>query len=211
MNDYTLKEISRLSELALLNVGPQSLLDNPGAHVAKLFDKAMSFMHSELVSLKSIAESTLKDQAALEEQLKTIHTLVAMEEVTINLERDELLGNLWGLFGGNRKELKQYEYNLALLQAISIHRKQAQSYVINTLQTLEETSVDLEILRGRIAQTSLDESSTLPLEVHIQSLKAGINRLRGNRVSQQRPSRSNLIEAPQVSQANEVPSLPMKV
>lgn len=182
MNDYTLREIGRLSELSSQSSTSPSFIRDSASYVGKTFDKALSFMDSELRSLKSIAESTLKDQTDLEEKLKTIHLLVAMEEVSINVEKDHLLGNLWGVLGSHRKELQQYNYNLALLQTISAHRKQAQFFVLNILQTLQETSVNLELLRGRIAQSSLDENMSLPLEVHIQSLKAGIQRLIGSKL-----------------------------
>lgn len=148
--------------------------------VAKTFADAMSVLSANLARLVLEAENNLANLNSLEERLSTLHDMVTRENITTVNARDELLSELWTLFGGNRKERRHFEEHLNLLKDAGAFRKKALIHVTAALETLRAMSDDMEDLRERAATPELIGAS-LPMAVHIESIQNGITRLQEGR------------------------------
>ena len=197
MSEYTLNLIerqlsARLDEASLARVGRKTppTLHQPSARtpftdtdsaIVSLFSKGMAVMERELRDLILAAEASLHDLDELEETMKVVHAVASLEEGIISAEQDELLAQLWTMLGGNRRELRQYASRLKLLSQVAECRKHALAHVSGTLQTLQRMSADLEVLRARVKEPALVGDDAIPVEVHIRSIKQGVDRLSEDR------------------------------
>ena len=148
--------------------------------IAKTFADAMGVLSANLARLVLEAESNLANLNSLEEHLSTLHDMVTRENITTTNARDDLLSELWTVFGVNRKELRNFEEHLTLLKDAGAFRKKALIHVTAALETLRAMSDDMEDLRERAATPELVGAS-LPMAVHIESIQNGILRLQEGR------------------------------
>jgi len=119
----------------------------------------------------------------LEESLVVLHEMIARETDAVEEKTDELLADLWTRLGGNRRQLANFKSNRALLANVRVYRNRALRYVSSTLVQLQQLSSDLEELRDRVVVPLLsDPESNIPLEVHIGSVRNGIERLTQGRI-----------------------------
>lgn len=153
---------------------------NPKEVVAKTFTDAMGVLSANLRRLVLEAEANLANLNELEEQLSTLHDMVTHEGIATTDAREELLSELWTILGGNRKELRNFNDNLQLLKQVGTFRKKALIHVTAALETLHAMSDEMEDLRERVAMPELVGPS-IPMEVHIESIQNGIQRLRDGR------------------------------
>ena len=130
------------------------------------------------------AEVSLANLESLDERLQVLHELVSRENKSISAEKEDLLAELWTVLGGNKRRLKGLDGHLFLLRNIGEYRKRAQAHVIAALQTLQGMSEDMEDLRERTAAPEL-VGERIPVEVHIKSIKAGLERLTQKRIKAQ--------------------------
>ncbi|KAF8840185.1 hypothetical protein BDN67DRAFT_904097 [Paxillus ammoniavirescens] len=99
---------------------------------------------------------------------------------------DLVLGELWTKLGGNQKSVREYGDRLELLNDLEEYRKKALAHVTATLRALNWMSDDLEVLRDRVAAPALLEGK-VPLHVHIESIKHGLERLREGQTRMRAP------------------------
>jgi hypothetical protein len=191
VNDYALK---RIEEAASANSSPslwRSILVPFSTHstsavaLTTSFTQAMSVLESELHVLILAAETSLHDLDTLEEQLKLLHDIVSREDVSLSASKQELLSKLWTMVGGNRAELRKFNSHLHLLGGLADYRQKALAHVVGALQTLQAMSADLEALRERVARPALS-SEVIPLEVHVRSIRSGLERLTQGRLKAKR-------------------------
>ncbi|TFK40184.1 hypothetical protein BDQ12DRAFT_648526 [Crucibulum laeve] len=149
--------------------------------ITETFSEAMNVLSSNMQRLILEAEVNLADLNALEERLLTIHEIVTREDSTLSVAHSELLSALMTKFGGNRRTLRSFEQNLFLLKGLGEYRKQALVHVVAALQTLRSMSDDMEDLRERVAAPDL-VGSKIPVEVHMKSIKIGLERLKEGRI-----------------------------
>ncbi|KZP23892.1 hypothetical protein FIBSPDRAFT_889400, partial [Athelia psychrophila] len=93
----------------------------------------------------------------------------------------ELLAALWTKLGGNRRELQGHGDHRALLKGLGDYRRRALVHVVAALTTLQAMSEDMEDMRERVAAPEL-VGSRVPVEVHIRSIRSGLERLKEGRV-----------------------------
>ena len=148
--------------------------------MAQTFTDAMGVLSANLNRLILEAEANLANLNSLEEHLVTIYDLVTREDVATKAAKEDLLAELWTVVGGNRKELKNFNGHLKLLQQVGTFRKKALIHVTAALETLRAMSDDMEDLRERVATPELVGTS-IPMEVHIASIQNGIERLQEGR------------------------------
>ena len=148
--------------------------------VRETFAEAMSVVQTQIARLIIEAEISLKALNDLEERLKTLSEFVVRENNTLTVERDELLGALWTMLGGNKRQLKHVNGHIFLLNSIGEYRRRAAVYVSATVQTLRGMSEDMEDLRRRVAAPEL-VGDKIPVEVHLRSIKIGLERLQADR------------------------------
>jgi hypothetical protein len=88
------------------------------------------------------------------------------------------MAQLWTKLGGNRREVALFKYHRDLLAQMSTNRAFARGRVNAAIQQLTKLIEDLSELRDRAAHPVLVGADTvIPLEVHLESLRLGVNRL----------------------------------
>ncbi|POG59273.1 hypothetical protein GLOIN_2v1885185 [Rhizophagus irregularis DAOM 181602=DAOM 197198] len=115
---------------------------------------------------KIIGQDALGSLADLDEMLIAIHDLATHESAYQNKELNKLLAELWTIFGGNKN--------------LDKHRHTAVSQIQTTLYSLTSFQLDMEELREQVSRLSIIE---MPVEVHIESIGKGIERLRNSKVA----------------------------
>ncbi|KAH8990343.1 hypothetical protein EDB92DRAFT_790653 [Lactarius akahatsu] len=185
VNDYALHAIeaanSKPSAFSLSRFSPFA----PSASVTKqvvvrTFTEAMNTLSANMQRLVLEAEVSISDLNKLEEHLKSIHEIVSREDSSISAARGELLAQLWTILGGNREELDKMDEHRALLKGVGGYRDRALAHVVAALQMLETMAEDMEELRERVAAPQL-VGETIPIHVHMKSLRSGLERLKGRR------------------------------
>jgi hypothetical protein len=149
--------------------------------VTETFEEAMNTLSNQLQRL--IIEAEINDQNLneLEENLYSLHELVAREDSSISSAKSDLLAELWTVLGGNRKRLRNFDGHLGLLKDLATYRKQAAVHVAAALQTLRGMAEDMEDMRERVAAPDLMGPS-VSTEVHLKSIEIGLQRLKEGRV-----------------------------
>lgn len=154
---------------------------NDSKELIDTFSHSLTTLSSSLSRLVLCAQSSLHSLDKLESQLSTIHDILAREDTTITEQHSELLAQLWTRLGGNRGHIRGFEVNLQLLKELGTYRTRALAHVVAALQALETMSADMEELRERVASPELS-GGEIPLEVHVRSIRSGIERLSEGRV-----------------------------
>jgi DNA repair ATPase RecN len=149
--------------------------------IAGTFSETMNVLSMSMQRLILEAEVSLANLNRLEERLSTLHELVSREDASISSAKSELLSDLWTKLGGNKRALRGFNEHLFLLKNMGGYRKRALVHVVAALQTLQAMSEDMEDLRERVAAPELT-SGRIPVEVHIKSIKSGLERLREGRL-----------------------------
>lgn len=185
VNDYALhtieeatsKDPSRFSLTALIPFSRQPANEV----VTQTFTEAMDVLSASMRRLIVEAEVSLANLDKLEERLSTLHELVSREDSSLSSAKSELLSELWTKLGGNRRTLQGFDEHLVLLKNLGGYRKRALVHVVTALQTLQAMSEDMEDLRERVAAPEI-VGSTIPVEVHMKSIKSGLERLKEGRI-----------------------------
>jgi hypothetical protein len=183
INDYALHTIEEAAPKSnsLLSVLWPFPPPSPGEIATKeMFVQAMDVLSTSFERLILEAEVSYSNLEKLEERLTVMHELLTREDQQLNIERDELLAQLWTILGGNKDQVKKFDRNFFVLKNLSSYRKKARIHVISALQTLHAMKEDMDDLRERAAAPELT-GSKVPLEVHIRSIAAGLERLKESR------------------------------
>ena len=130
----------------------------------------------------------------LDAHLSALHELCAAEDLAQGAARDALLSELWTILGGNRDRLRSFEKNLGLLKDLSEYRRSARAHVAAAQQTVDAMGQEIEELRERVAAPDIT-GDKIPIEVHMKSIRNGLERLREGR------SRAKKIEEAALRQA----------
>ena len=189
VNDYALHAIeaaqSKPSWLSMDGLISWSRPQPTNEIVTRTFTEAMSVLSSAMERLILEAEVNLGNLNKLEERLLTLHDIVSREDSTLSSAKAELLSELWTKLGGNRKTLRNFESHLFLLKNLGMYRRKALTHVVAALQTLQAMSSDMEDIRDRVAAPELT-GSKIPVEVHMKSIRSGLERLKEGRVRARR-------------------------
>ncbi|CAG8802303.1 7590_t:CDS:1, partial [Racocetra fulgida] len=118
--------------------------------------------------------------ADLDEMLIAIHDITTREGAFQKTERTALFAQMWTRLGGNFVKRQIFEENLQLLKDLDKQRRIAVSQIQTTLYSLTSFQLDLEELREHVSRPSLVE---MPIEVHIENVGKGIERLRTSKVA----------------------------
>ncbi|KAI9837092.1 MAG: hypothetical protein M1819_000743 [Sarea resinae] len=141
-----------------------------------------TFLSTEIERLVNTAQALLLLLQNLDDRLDTIHTLTTRDELHASTSRDEILADLWTFLGANRAALASQDRQLALLQHVSAYRKTAWAHVSGAILKLQAMGAGLEDLRERVAAPGLlADSVDVPLDVHLESIALGVERLEAGR------------------------------
>jgi len=186
LNSYAMATIGDAPKKApsplLQAVSPYKLGPTAEEMITEAFVVAMD--QSERVIQKLILETEISWQnlEQLDADIAVLHEIVMHEDKHTTAEQDELLVQMWTRWGGNKKAVRDYDDRLTLLKNLEEYRKQAAAHVKATLRELNTMSDDLEVLRDRVAAPGLLEGK-VPLQVHIDSIQNGLERLREERMA----------------------------
>ena len=157
--------------------------------ILKTFLQASATMDTSIQRLILEAELVLRDLDDLENRLSTIQEMASREDSVIQEKHQEVLAELWSFLGGNRRKLANFSSHRSLLANIATYRSRALAHVSASLIRLQQMQSDLEDLRDRVAQPVMLRDAQgegdvaggilleIPLEVHVESIRKGIERL----------------------------------
>ncbi len=132
----------------------------------------------EIETLIAEAQALLYVLQNLEDRLDVIHGIALRDNIHAQGQKDEILSQLWTLLGGNRAALGKYNSQLLLLRQVGQYRKTAWAHVSGTIIRLQAMGAELEELRERVGSAELLEGrKEIPLSVHLESIRLGVERL----------------------------------
>jgi len=200
LNDYALQTIeaskappslvARMLSISLSGSKPtkEAVIDT--------FLMAMDNIASHMARLREEAEISMDHLLRLEEHLMVLHEITHRDNKELKAAQEDVLAEIWTWVGGNKHRLRRMDYNLDLLKNVEQYRRRALAHVAATLQTLHTLDADMEELRTRVAAPEI-VGDGIPIEVHIKSIKAGIDRLK------ERQTRANLGQGESVTKVLE--------
>lgn len=154
------------------------LLDQYLRHTAAVEEQILTLI-SEAQALLSILEN-------LDGRLDVIASITTRDGLKAEENRDELFAYLWTKLGGNRSSVKRIDQQIQLLRDVGAYRRIAWAHVTNTIVKLQAIRDNLEDLRERVAMPETIGADKVPLEVHIDAINLGIQRLEEQRDSSRR-------------------------
>jgi hypothetical protein len=182
LDDMALKQSSRgiipsfISDRILAPFQPLQFTES------KLLDQYIQ--HSRIVS-EEIEQLVVEAQALLgvlqnlEDRLEVIHGIAYRDNMHAQVSKDEILSQLWTLLGGNRAALGKYNKQLGLLRQVGEYRKIAWAHVSGTILKLQAMGAEL---RERVGSAELlRHRADIPLAVHLESIRLGVERLEQGR------------------------------
>jgi hypothetical protein len=149
-------------------------------------------IHTKLVSeqiktLLAEGKDLLSVLQDLEDRLENIQEVASKDDIHAQGQKDEVLSQIWTLLGGNRAKLGEYDAQMKLLRQVGEYRKLAWAHVSRAVLRLQAMSAELEGLQERVGSAEqLKDSKEMPLAVHLESIRLGIERLeKGREASKQ--------------------------
>jgi hypothetical protein len=144
-----------------------------------LLDQYLSYtatISNEIHRLIAEAQALLIVLQSLEDRLDTIHGIAVRDSIATQASKNEVLATLWAALGGRRGDLRRYDTELELLKQVSKYRELAFAHVSGTILKLQEMGAELEELKERVGSAEL-VGERLPLSVHLEEVRLGIERL----------------------------------
>jgi hypothetical protein len=182
LNDYALQtiEASKAPPSLVALVLPFSLSNaNPTKEVVmETFLMSMDNIATHMARLRKEAGISKGYLLRLGEHLRVLHEITHRDNMELTAAQDQVLAELWTrLARRNKSKLRKMNFNLDLLKNVEKYRTKALKHIHVTLQVLRTLDSDMEELRTRV--TALDTvGDGIPVEVHIKSIRAGVERLR---------------------------------
>ena len=139
----------------------------------------MNTLSADMQSLVSEVETSISDLNKLEKHLKSLHEVVSREHSSISSASHELLAQLYMISISNHKPKAMNEH-IALLRAAGGYWDRALAHVVSAWQVLRNMGEDMEGLRERVTTPQL-VGDAIPIGMHIQSLRGGLERLKRRR------------------------------
>lgn len=181
MNDYALQaiEASKAPASLVSRVMPFSLSNNNPTKeaVIETFLMSMDNIGNHMVRLRDEADISMGHLMRLGEHLEILYEVTHRDDKELKAVKEDVLVELWTKLGGNKRKLRKMNLNIDLLKDVETYRNEARVHVEATLQTLYTLDAEMEELRTRVAAPEL-VGDKIPIEVHIKSIKAGVERLK---------------------------------
>ena len=140
-----------------------------------------SAVEEQILNLINEAQALLGILENLDERLDVIAGIATRDGLKAEEHKDELFTYLWTKLGGNKSSVKRVDAQLELLGNVGQYRRIAWAHVTTTIVKLQAIRDNLEDLRERVAMPETVGTDKVPLEVHIQSINLGIERLEQQR------------------------------
>jgi len=182
---------SQLNIFAPFQIKPKETRD-------MLFDQYIrhtSDVEEQIQSLLAEAMSLLEVLENLDDRLDIIAGIATRDGVKVQGNKDELFADLFTKLGGRRSTVQRLERELDTLKSVGQYRKMAWAHVNKTILKLQAIAAHLEDLKTSVAKPELEGKGTeTPLEMHVQEITMGIERLQmireeGRRIEDERHRR----------------------
>ncbi|KAK5078391.1 hypothetical protein LTR64_003198 [Lithohypha guttulata] len=150
---------------------------------SRLLDQYIQHTHivsGEIEKLLEEAQTLYDVLQNLENRLETIHSISIRDNIQVQGTKDEILADIWSYVGGNQKKKKKVDRQIALLAGVSEYRRSAFKHVADTIVKLQSMGAELEELRSRVGSAAaLKDAGVehIPLAVHVDNIKLGVERL----------------------------------
>ncbi|KAK5170876.1 uncharacterized protein LTR77_004020 [Saxophila tyrrhenica] len=138
-------------------------------------------VEEQIVALINEAQALLGILENLDGRLEVIADISTRDGLKARDNKDELFAYLWTKLGGNRSSVKKLEAQLQLLRDVGQYKRIAWAHVTTTIVKLQAIRDNLEDLRERVAMPETVGTDKVPLEVHIDAINLGIERLEEQR------------------------------
>jgi hypothetical protein len=185
LDDIAVKQSSRGIVSAFINdkiLAPFQPLQFAESKVLDQYIRHTRIVSQEIERLITEAQALLGVLQNLEDRLEVIHGITYRDNMHAQVSKDEILSQLWTLLGGNRAALGEYDKELSLLRQVSEYRKIAWAHVSGTILKLQAMGTELEGLRERVGSAKLlRQHADIPLAVHLESIRLGVERLEQGR------------------------------
>ena len=145
-----------------------------------------SAVEEQILNLIIEAQALLSVLDNLDNRLDVIAEIAARDGLKAEVDREELFAYLWTKLGGNRSNVKKLNGQIGLLKNVEGYRRIAWAHVTSTIVKLQAIRDNLEDLRERVAMPGTVGTDKVPLEVHIEAINLGIQRLEEQRDSSRR-------------------------
>ena len=145
--------------------------------VIETFLMSMDNIDYHMSRLREEADISMGHLMRLEEHLMVLHEVTHRDDKELTAAQEDVLAALWTQLGGNKRKLKKMNLNLDLLKNVDKYRRKALGHVAATLETIQTLDADMEELRTRVAAPDI-VGDKIPIEVHIKSIQAGVDRLK---------------------------------
>ncbi|KAI1074290.1 hypothetical protein F5B20DRAFT_564029 [Whalleya microplaca] len=143
--------------------------------------------HTALVSEK-IAGLIVEAQAALRLLTQAENSLQLIKEHATRIgkfitgDQATMLDSIWSYVGANSRRLRELREQMTLLQQVERQRVTAVDQLMHLMHDLKDIETKLSDLRDRVAAPRLlDGRMPVPLNVHIETINAGVERLENAR------------------------------
>ncbi|KAK5702719.1 hypothetical protein LTR97_003665 [Elasticomyces elasticus] len=139
-----------------------------------------SAVEEQIFTLITEAQALLNILDNLDGRLDVIASISTRDGLKVAGNKEELFAYLWTKLGGNRSSVSKLENQLTLLKEVTAYKRLAWAHVTTTIVKLQGIQATLEDLRERVAGPEV-LGERVPLEVHIESINLGIERLERQR------------------------------
>ncbi|GAB7366539.1 hypothetical protein MBLNU230_g8527t1 [Neophaeotheca triangularis] len=137
-------------------------------------------IEDEISTLITEAQALLAVLDNLDNRLDVIASIATRDGVKALADKNELFEYLWTKLGGNKNSVERLNSQLSLLKDVGTYRTNAWNLISVTIVKLQAIRDQLEDLRERVALPEV-VGDKVPLEVHVESINLGIERLEGQR------------------------------
>ena len=145
-----------------------------------------SAVEEQIAKLITEAHALLAVLENLDARLDVISEITKRDGLKTEENRDELFELLWTKLGGNRSSVNRLEKQIQLLNDVTQYKRRAWAHVSTTMVKLQSIRDQLEDLREQVAKPETVGVNRTPLEIHINSINLGIERLEEQRNANRR-------------------------
>ncbi|RPA85994.1 hypothetical protein BJ508DRAFT_411596 [Ascobolus immersus RN42] len=185
-----------LAKLLFLPLAPFVLPDTTEQQIQDALITVTTQMSHRIPGLILDAENLLTDLDSLENQLTLINEVVHRQRASIHTAETELLSSLWSRFWNSEllsPQLREsFRHHKDILTSVSKYRENALRLVTKTLVELQAIQMDLETFRERLVAPALGEK--MPLQVQIDGIRRGVERLERGRMRMEGRREVDLVE-----------------
>ena len=155
----------------------------PEQRVLKNFVEIMNFQSSAITSLYSEITVSLGRLKNMKARLQSIRDITTRANLTVSQESDEVSSSVWARLGWlQQQDIDRFKADLALLGALDASTSEAREYLLEALRDLQAKKSQMRELRTRVSKRPT-LGGEIPLEVHIESIIEGMERLKMERLA----------------------------